>query len=184
MIAQANASASLPGSCVYHVIKGDVSNIGICSPESIYKADRDLFMRTSYRIYQGRCAEDMHKTNPTPEDVIYWLNHYRLPCTAKCIFFAFADVHSLGIEYKSPVTEFVIPIPVLKEYATNQPILFLGKTQTKVSWKVFETHLDKYHKEAIKGSREHNDTIFRYMYIKHFAVECNPIPLNKVTRLS
>lgn len=183
MIYQAAASSSPADACVYHVIKGDIADIGICSPESIYKADRDLFMRTSYHIYSGRCAEDMHKDNPTPEDVIYWLNHYRLPCTAKCIFFAFADIRSLGIQYSSPVTEFAIPINILKEYAINQPIIFLGRTQTKISWKTFETNLPKYKKEAIKGSKQHNDTIFRYMFIKHFAVECNPIPLNRINRL-
>ena len=170
---------------LYHVVDnkyGDAMELlakyGICSPYDIYRLDKGLFHRRVYENYCERAKVFLRKSSVTDEDVLKFLDKGRPPCTSKCIFFAFATRKELNLSYSNCV-QFRIPISVVEKYSIGNPIKFLGKNQTPMTFQELKDNLSKLKKQAIDGSKTANKTGLRYKYIVHPAVPSKPIPIGE-----
>ena len=161
---------------------GDVTkllaNYGLCSPYDIYKRDKQLFHRIVFKNYHERAEEFLNKANATDEDVLEFLDKGRPPCTSKCIFFAFATVEELELSYANKI-QLRIPFSVIEKYSIGDPIKFLGRIQTKMTFQELKDNLSKLTKQAIIGSKTANNTKLRYKYIVHCAIPMKPIPIGE-----
>ena len=170
---------------LYHVVDntyGDATKLlakyGICSPHDIYKLDKQLFHRRVFKNYHERAEVFLNKANVTDEDVLEFLDKGRPPCTSKCIFFAFATVEELELSYANKI-QFRIPFSVIEKYSIGDPIKFLGRIQTKMTFQELKDNLSKLTKQAIIGSKTANNTKLRYKYIVHCAIPMKPIPIGE-----
>ena len=155
-----------------------LANYGLCSPYDIYKRDKQLFHRIVFKNYHERAEEFLNKANATDEDVLEFLDKGRPPCTSKCIFFAFATVEELELSHANRI-QFRIPFSVIEKYSIGDPIKFLGRIQTKMTFQELKDNLLKLKKQAITGSKTANKTKFRYKYIVHCAIPMKPIPIDE-----
>jgi predicted SprT family Zn-dependent metalloprotease len=155
-----------------------LANYGLCSPYDIYKRDKQLFHRIVFKNYHERAEEFLNKANVTDEDVLEFLDKGRPPCTSKCIFFAFATVEELELSYANRI-QFRIPFSVIEKYSIGDPIKFLGRIQTKMTFQELKDNLSKLTKQAIIGSKTANNTKLRYKYIVHCAIPMKPIPIGE-----
>ena len=155
-----------------------LANYGLCSPYDIYKRDKQLFHRIVFKNYHERAEEFLNKANATDEDVLEFLDKGRPPCTSKCIFFAFATVEELELSYTNRI-QFRIPFSVIEKYSIGDPIKFLGRIQTKMTFQELKDALPKLTKQAIIGSKTANNTKLKYKYIVHCAVPLKPIPIGE-----
>ena len=170
---------------LYHVVDntyGDAMELltkyGICSPYDIYKLDKGLFHRRVFENYCERAKVFLRKSSVTDEDVMEFLDKGRPPCTSKCVFFAFAPLKELGLNYSSCI-QFRVPISVIEKYSIGNPIKFLGRNQTPMTFQELKDNLSKLKKQAIAGSKTANKTGLRYKYIVHPAVPMKPIPMDE-----
>lgn len=170
---------------LYHVVDntyGDaaklLANYGICSPHDIYNLDKQLFHRRVFKNYCDRAKVFLNKSSVTDDDVLEFLDRSRPPCTSKCIFFAFATVRELGLNYADNI-QLKIPFSVIEKYSCGDPIKFLGRNQTKMTFQELKDALPKLTKQAINGSKTANNTKLRYKYIVHCAVPMKPIPISE-----
>ena len=170
---------------LYHVVDnkyGDAMELlakyGICSPYDIYRLDKGLFHRRVYENYCERAKVFLRKSSVTDEDVLKFLDKGRPPCTSKCIFFAFATRKELNLSYSNCV-QFRIPLSVIEKYSIGNPIKFLGKNQTPMTFQELKDNLSKLKKQAIEGSKTANKTGLRYKYIVHPAIPSKPIPISE-----
>ena len=131
-----------------------LAEYGVCSPEDIYKLDKELFHKRVFDNYQERTKTFLHKTSVTDEDVLDFLNRGRLPLTAKCIFFSFDTEESLGLQHNESI-------------------------QLRITLKELKDNLFELQKQAIKGSKKHNNTKLKHKYIVHCGIPMNPIPLSE-----
>ena len=155
-----------------------LANYGLCSPYDIYKRDKQLFHRIVFKNYHERAEEFLNKANATDEDVLEFLDKGRPPCTSKCIFFAFATAEELELSYTNRI-QFRIPFSVIEKYSIGDPIKFLGRIQTKMTFQELKDNLSKLTKQAIIGSKTANNTKLRYKYIVHCAIPMKPIPISE-----
>ena len=155
-----------------------LANYGLCSPYDIYKRDKQLFHRIVFKNYHERAEEFLNKANATDEDVLEFLDKGRPPCTSKCIFFAFATVEELELSHANRI-QFRIPFSVIEKYSIGDPIKFLGRIQTKMTFQELKDNLSKLTKQAIIGSKTANNTKLRYKYIVHCAIPMKPIPIGE-----
>ena len=170
---------------LYHVVDntyGDatklLANYGICSPHDIYNLDKQLFHRRVFKNYCDRTKVFLNKSSVTDEDVLEYLDRSRPPCTSKCIFFAFTTVRELGLNYADNI-QLKIPFSVIEKYSCGDPIKFLGRNQTKMTFQELKDNLSKLTKQAIIGSKTANNTKLRYKYIVHCAIPMKPIPISE-----
>jgi len=155
-----------------------LANYGLCSPYDIYKRDKQLFHRIVFKNYHERTKVFLNKSSVTDEDVLEYLDKGRPPCTSKCIFFAFATVEELELSYTNRI-QFRIPFSVIEKYSIGDPIKFLGRIQTKMTFQELKDALPKLTKQAIIGSKTANNTKLRYKYIVHCAIPLKPIPIGE-----
>ena len=155
-----------------------LANYGLCSPCDIYKLDKQLFHRIVFENYCGRTKVFLNKSSVTDEDVLEYLDKGRPPCTSKCIFFAFTTVRELGLNYADNI-QLKIPLSVIEKYSCGNPIKFLGRNQTKMTFQELKDNLSKLTKQAIIGSKTANNTKLRYKYIVHCAIPMKPIPIGE-----
>ena len=155
-----------------------LAEYGVCSPEDIYKLDKELFHKRVFDNYQERTKTFLHKTSVTDEDVLDFLNRGRLPLTAKCIFFSFDTEESLGLQHSESI-QLKIPMSIIEKYVVNKPIKVLGMNLTPITLKELKDNLFELQRQAIKGSKKHNNTKFKHKYIVHCGIPMNPIPLSE-----
>ena len=167
---------------VYHVIDDldTLKKYGLCSPRGLYEKDKVLFAQTSYSIYKARAAEFVGKkeSDVTYEDVLKFLDECpdRKPFSSRSIFFSFNPKNRYQyVQYGR--YQLKLSLTTLKKYATNSPVLCLGRKRTQVSWDEFEKNIEKYKQQALEGSKKQVEE-FQYKYILHFAVDCNAIPFD------
>ena len=164
--------------CEYMADSITTDNQLLCSPYDIYKRDKQLFHRIVFKNYHERAEEFLNKANATDEDVLEFLDKGRPPCTSKCIFFAFATVEELELSYANKI-QLRIPFSVIEKYSIGDPIKFLGRIQTKMTFQELKDNLSKLTKQAIIGSKTANNTKLRYKYIVHCAIPMKPIPIGE-----
>ena len=169
---------------LYHVVDntyGDAAKLltkyGVCSPYDLYKLDKQLFHRRVFKNYCDRTKVFLDKSSVTDEDILKFLDG-RPPRTSKCIFFSFATVRELGLN-NSNMIQLRIPFSVIEKYSCGDPIKFLGKVQTKMTFQELKDALPKLTKQAIIGSKTANNTKLKYKYIVHCAVPLKPIPIGE-----
>ena len=139
---------------------------------------KQLFHRIVFENYCDRAKVFLNKSSVTDEDVLEYLDKGRPPCTSKCIFFAFATVRELGLNYADNI-QLKIPLSVIEKYSCGDPIKFLGRNQTKMTFQELKDNLPKLIKQAIVGSKTANSTKLRYKYIVHCAIPMKPIPIGE-----
>lgn len=155
-----------------------LNEYGVCSPEDIYRLDKNLFHKRVFDNYQGRTKTFLHKTSVTDEDILDFLNRGRLPLTAKCIFFSFNTEESLGLQHSDSI-QLRIPMAVIEKYVVDQPIKVLGKKLTPITLKELKDNLFKLQRQAIEGSKKNNSTMLKHKYIVHVGIPMDPIPLSE-----
>ena len=155
-----------------------LANYGLCSPYDIYKLDKQLFHRIVFENYCERTKVFLNKSSVTDEDVLEYLDKGRPPCTSKCIFFSFATVKELGLNHSNNI-QLRIPFSVIEKYSSGDPIKFLGRIQTKMTFQELKDNLSELTKQAIIGSKTANNTKLKYKYIVHCAVPLKPIPIGE-----
>lgn len=154
-----------------------LTNYGLCSPYDIYKLDKQLFHRIVYENYCERTKVFLNKSSVTDEDVMEYLDGAP-PRTSKCIFFSFATVRELNLNSSNKI-QLRIPLSVVEKYSCGNPIKFLGRNQTVMTFQELKDALPKLTKQALIGSKTANNTYLKYKYIVHCAIPLKPIPIGE-----
>ena len=112
-------------SYVYHIVVGNKNEMlksfkkyGLASPRKLYEVDKELFIKTSYKIYKGRTAKfkGINESDVTAKDVIDYLDKSptRIPeFSSRSLFFSFLPLslhHKDFIKRVSPFFELQLPM--------------------------------------------------------------------------
>ena len=178
---------------VYHLVQGKESEVkstlrkyGFCSPRRLYEVNRELFRKTTYRIYKKRTSDifNIPLEEVTDEDILKYLDtaKHRVPYfSSRSLFFNFINsqyIHKSTLSRIKPFVEISVPINVLKKY---KPIIVgPGKVERYGTWEEIQNpdFIDIAKKQAKKDITYNFKLAFAHLV--HLAVDAYHIPFNKI----
>jgi len=173
---------------VYHLVTGNIKTIkkyGLCSPRRMYEVDKNLFMKTSYSIYQKRAADykNISINDVTAEDILYYLDNspQRVPqFSSRSLFFSYlplSEHHNDLQKYFSNAIELSLPMKFLEMYYSKPVIVGPGPPAIVSNWNIIKD--PKFMETVKKAARRKPHPVLRFKYIPHLAVDAYHIPFNK-----